>query len=170
MKARARPGPQWHFPVSWGSPGDRGRVLGVVVQWWNTCLPSTCDTLDSHPSPQTSEGISLLPLWERILPRSTPILPETYHLYCIKTCIRGWRDGSEVESTGCTSRGLEFNSQTSHGGSQPSVVRSGALFWHAGIHADRAFIHLRKMYLNMQQVWCTHLITTQRRQRQVDLF
>jgi hypothetical protein len=116
VKARARPGPQWHFPVSWGSPGDRGRVLGVVVQWWNTCLPSTCDTLDSHPSPQTSEGISLLPLWERILPRSTPILPETYHLYCIKTCIRGWRDGSEVESTDCSSRSPEFKSQKPCGG------------------------------------------------------
>jgi len=31
---------------------------------------------------------------------------------------RGWRDGSEVESTDCPSRGPEFNSQQSHGGSQ----------------------------------------------------
>ena len=35
---------------------------------------------------------------------------------------RGWRDGSEVESTGCSSRGPEFNSQHPHGSSQLSVT------------------------------------------------
>ena len=40
----------------------------------------------------------------------------------------GWRDDSEVKSTDCSSRGPEFNSQQPHGGSQPSVMRSGALF------------------------------------------
>jgi hypothetical protein len=35
-----------------------------------------------------------------------------------------WRDGSAVKSTGCSSRGPEFNSQKSHGGSQPSVIGS----------------------------------------------
>jgi len=40
-----------------------------------------------------------------------------------------WRDGSEVKSTGCSSKGPEFKSQQPHGGSQPSVMRSGALFW-----------------------------------------
>ena len=29
-------------------------------------------------------------------------------------------------------RGPEFNSQQPHGGSQPSVTRSSALFWNAG--------------------------------------
>jgi hypothetical protein len=29
----------------------------------------------------------------------------------------------------------EFNSQQPHGGSQPSVMGSDALFWPAGIHA-----------------------------------
>jgi hypothetical protein len=43
--------------------------------------------------------------------------------------MRGWRDGSEVKSTDCSSRGLEFNSQQPHGGSQPSVMGSDALFW-----------------------------------------
>jgi hypothetical protein len=42
---------------------------------------------------------------------------------------RGWRDGSVVKSTGCSSRGPEFNSQKPHGDSQPSVIRSAALFW-----------------------------------------
>ncbi|EDM16381.1 rCG63686 [Rattus norvegicus] len=41
----------------------------------------------------------------------------------------GWRDGSEVKSTDCSSRGPEFNSQQPHGGSQPSVMGSDALFW-----------------------------------------
>jgi hypothetical protein len=38
----------------------------------------------------------------------------------------------QLRATGCSSRGPEFNSQQPHGGSQPSVMRSGALFWHAG--------------------------------------
>jgi hypothetical protein len=43
---------------------------------------------------------------------------------------RGRRDGSEVKSTDCSSRGPEFNSQQPHGGdSQPSVMGSDALFW-----------------------------------------
>jgi hypothetical protein len=42
---------------------------------------------------------------------------------------RAWRDGSVVKSMNCSSRGVEFNSQQPHGGSQPSVMRSGALFW-----------------------------------------
>jgi len=41
----------------------------------------------------------------------------------------GWRDGSEVKSIDCSPRGPEFNSQQPHGGSQPSVMGSDALFW-----------------------------------------
>jgi hypothetical protein len=41
----------------------------------------------------------------------------------------GRRDGSVVKSTDCSSRGPEFNSQQPHGGSQPSVMGSKALFW-----------------------------------------
>ena len=40
-----------------------------------------------------------------------------------------WRDGSVVKSSNCSSKGLEFKSQQPHGGSQPSVMRSDALFW-----------------------------------------
>jgi hypothetical protein len=40
----------------------------------------------------------------------------------------GWRDGSVVKSTDCSSRSPEFNSQQPHGGSQPSVMESNALF------------------------------------------
>jgi len=42
---------------------------------------------------------------------------------------KGWRDGSVVELTDCSSRGPEFISQQPHGGSQPSVMGSDALFW-----------------------------------------
>ena len=46
----------------------------------------------------------------------------------IEAVTSGWRDGSVVKSTDCSSRGPEFNSQQPHGGSQPSVMESNALF------------------------------------------
>jgi hypothetical protein len=45
----------------------------------------------------------------------------------IKQITAGWRDGSVVKSTDCSSEGPEFKSQQPHGGSQPSVMRSNAL-------------------------------------------
>jgi hypothetical protein len=42
---------------------------------------------------------------------------------------KGWRDGSGVKSTDCSSEGPEFKSQQPHGGSQPSIMRPDALFW-----------------------------------------
>jgi hypothetical protein len=47
----------------------------------------------------------------------------------IKIFEEGWRDDSAVKSTGYSSRGPEFKSQQPYGGSQPSVMRSDALFW-----------------------------------------
>jgi hypothetical protein len=47
----------------------------------------------------------------------------------IKKQKTGWRDGSVVKSTDCSSRGPEFNSQQPHDASQPSVIGSDALFW-----------------------------------------
>ena len=41
----------------------------------------------------------------------------------------GWRDGSVVRSTDCSSRGPEFNSQQPHGSSQPSVMGSDGLWY-----------------------------------------
>ena len=55
----------------------------------------------------------------------------------IESKLDGWRDGLEVKSTGCSSRGPEFNSQQLQGGSQPSRMRSGLLFWPVGTHAGR---------------------------------
>jgi hypothetical protein len=41
-------------------------------------------------------------------------------------------------------RGPEFNSQQPHGGSQQYIMRSGALFWHAGIYASRTLLYTIK--------------------------
>jgi hypothetical protein len=46
-----------------------------------------------------------------------------------KRKIGGWRDGSVVKSTDCSSKGPEFKSQQPHGGSQPSLTKSDALIW-----------------------------------------
>jgi hypothetical protein len=43
--------------------------------------------------------------------------------------ILGWQDGLAVKSTDCSSEGPEFKSQQPHGGSQPFIMRSDALFW-----------------------------------------
>ena len=50
---------------------------------------------------------------------------------------REWWDGSEVKSTGCSSRDPEFSSQQPHGDSLSSVMRSDAIFCHAGAHAGK---------------------------------
>jgi hypothetical protein len=65
------------------------------------------------------EHITLTPHWE----------DHDNGPHSIKTWSLGWRDGSVVKSTDCSSRGPEFNSQQLHGGSQPSVMGSGAIFW-----------------------------------------
>jgi hypothetical protein len=43
----------------------------------------------------------------------------------IKIKVWGWRDGSVVKSTDCSSKGPEFNSWQPHGGSQPSCLSQG---------------------------------------------
>jgi hypothetical protein len=54
----------------------------------------------------------------------------------------GWRDGSAVKSIDCSSRGPEFNSQQPQDGSQPSVMRSDALFW--CVRRQLRFTHINK--------------------------
>ena len=57
---------------------------------------------------------------------------------------RGWRDGSEVKSTDYSSRGPGFNSQQQHGGSQPSVMGSNALFWCVWRQLQRTHVNKKK--------------------------
>jgi hypothetical protein len=45
-----------------------------------------------------------------------------YFLLLVKYFPGGWRDGSVVKSTDCSSKGPEFSSQQSHGGSPPSAM------------------------------------------------
>jgi hypothetical protein len=47
----------------------------------------------------------------------------------IRKQAEGWRDGSVGKSTDCSTEGPEFKSRQPHGGLQPSVMRSDALFW-----------------------------------------
>jgi hypothetical protein len=52
--------------------------------------------------------------------------------YISKISIWGWRDGSKVKSTDCSSEGPEFKSQQPPGDSQPSITKSDSLFWRVG--------------------------------------
>ena len=60
-----------------------------------------------------------------------------------KILYMGWRDGSVVKSTDCSSRGPEFNFQQPHGGSQPSVM--GSVMPSSGVSEDSysVFIYIK---------------------------
>jgi hypothetical protein len=50
--------------------------------------------------------------------------------YCeVKVHLRAGEMAQWVRAPDCSSKGPEFKSQQPHGGSQPSVMRSDALFW-----------------------------------------
>jgi hypothetical protein len=49
--------------------------------------------------------------------------------YLVIKKIKGRRGGSAIKSIDYSSRGPEFSSQKPHGGSQPFVMGSDALFW-----------------------------------------
>jgi hypothetical protein len=53
----------------------------------------------------------------------------SYNSWQLEAKAEGWWDGSAVKSANCSSKGPEFKSQQPHGGSQPSVMKSDALFW-----------------------------------------
>jgi hypothetical protein len=88
----------------------------------------------------------------------------------IKIARMGWRGGSAVKSTNCSSKGPEFKSQQPHGGSQPSVTRSDALFWSVSY---RVLTHInlkkkKRIGRMAGQWWHTPLIPALGRQRQAD--
>ena len=74
-------------------------------------------------------SVSLRPAWStELVPGQLRLQTETLSQKIkIKTV---WRDGSVVKSTYCFSKGPKFKSQQPHGGSQPSIMRSDALFWY----------------------------------------
>jgi hypothetical protein len=59
------------------------------------------------------------------------VLPSPAQEVSLQIAIIGWRDGSALKSTDCSSRGHEFNSQQPYESSQPSpsVMGSNALFF-----------------------------------------
>jgi len=74
-------------------------------------------------------GPRMLPMFEYKLFHSYLVVLGEASFWCFNSTYLGWRDGSEVKSTDCSSRDPEFNSQQPHGVSQPSVMGSDALFW-----------------------------------------
>jgi hypothetical protein len=52
-----------------------------------------------------------------------PVRPELYNNFK-KAILGGWQDGSVINTTDCSSRGPEFNSQQTYSGSQPSLMGS----------------------------------------------
>ena len=62
----------------------------------------------------------------------------------------GWRDGSVVKSTNCSSRGPQFNSQQPHGGSQPQQWESDVLF--VSENSDSILINkINKIFKNKEK-------------------
>jgi hypothetical protein len=57
-----------------------------------------------------------------------------------KNTAGGWRDDSVVKGAYCSSKGPKFKSQQPHGGSQPSVTKSDALFWSVWRQLQRTYI------------------------------
>jgi hypothetical protein len=58
--------------------------------------------------------------------RSSSKVQSRLHVKSIE--VGGWRDGSAVKSTDCSSEGPEFKSQQPHGVSQASIMKFDALF------------------------------------------
>jgi hypothetical protein len=58
-------------------------------------------------------------------------IPTSMHIHTlkIKNKSRAGEMAQWVRAPDCSSEGPEFKSQQPHGGSQPSVTRSDALFW-----------------------------------------
>ena len=100
--------------------------------------------LRAPPSPP--EALAFIP---------SPQSLELNYLQLAKITPLGLRDGSEVKSTGCSSRSPEFDFQQPHGGSQPSVTVVGvsepssdvhsqqAHKWRTDIHAGKAPLHMK---------------------------
>jgi hypothetical protein len=63
-------------------------------------------------------------------PAYSPIVVYAIQLYFLKTNTWGCQDDSVGKSTDYSSEGPEFKFHLPHGGSQPPIMRSDALFWH----------------------------------------
>ena len=105
-----------------------GQVIGISAHSKALCLPLR------HHTPRCCayhHDDNWLNLWSCKPP------PQLIFFPFIRVAAGCWRHDSLVQSIALSSKGPEFNSQQPYGGSQPSVMRSGALFWPVDIHAER---------------------------------
>lgn len=111
-----------------------------IASTWKKSPPSVYHSASclSFPWPQLLQRRSYTGPWSRCSAQQSLIC---YHVHSCSGLPGGfqwdsdfkrrpwsWRDGLVVKSTACSSRSPEFNSQQPQG-SQPSVMRSDALFW-----------------------------------------
>jgi hypothetical protein len=125
---RGKWGWQGYFcPIKGLSAGRRQMLQGALTSGIGLQGPTA---LRPHSCPHCSQR-----QWRGGGGGITVLDPETgaeghrahHPLYKMKS--PGWRVGSAVKSTDCSSEGPEFKSQQPHGGSPPSVMSSDALFW-----------------------------------------
>jgi hypothetical protein len=92
---------------------------------------------------------------------------ETIYIFdkAFRSLCMGWRDGSVVKSTDCSSRGPEFNSQQPHGGSQPSVM--GDLTPSSGVSKDSYSVLICEINKPFLKSLCTWILNPMKRVRAV---
>ena len=94
-------------------------------QWWGTPLIPALRRQVELCEFQDSRGYTEKPCLKKINKQTNK---QTKPTTTTEKDVLGWRDGSVIKSTDCSSRGPEFNSQQPHGGSQPSVLGSDTPF------------------------------------------
>jgi len=97
---------------------------------YSTSLPSESSRTKRSKSNRQQEIINLRAEISSVETKNYKRINKTISWFFKKINKRHWRDDSAVKSTDYSSRGPVFNSQQSHGGSQPSVKGSDALFWY----------------------------------------
>ena len=98
----------------------------MCIMCLGVCAPQcTCKVKDCL----YSKGFLASAMWILGLKSSEPSHQPKHFRFFKNRVLGAAEGGSEVKSTDCSSGGPEFNSQQPHVGSQPSVIRSGALFW-----------------------------------------
>ena len=83
-------------------------------------------------------------LVKQLLILRKPIWANFHYSYCLKSYLRGWRDGSVLKSIHCSFQDSKFNSQPPHDISQ----LSDAVFWCSEVHAKYSYIkYINKSFL-----------------------
>jgi hypothetical protein len=100
-------------------------MLKLAGPWWSATFyiymgSGGVKTPDHHAGIANALGLGTI----------LPSLKQTIERYNIKKLRKGAGEMAQwLKSTDCSSKGPKFKSQQPHGGSQPSVTKSDALFW-----------------------------------------